>query len=75
MTLEEAIKHAEEMARAYKAEYAEYSHTGLGLYANDCRKRGDEYQYISESLKELQKYRELFSSPEEAEEVVNMNMA
>ena len=68
MTLEEAIKHAEEVVKQFE----EFKKIKAVTY-EDYRCAEDHAQ-LAEWLKELQKYRELFSCPEEAEEVLNMNM-
>ena len=79
MTLEEAIEHAEEVARAAKkdADYVKLlgeKPDAWGRTVESCIKCADDHLQLARWLKELQKYRELFSSHEEAAEVVNMNM-
>lgn len=56
MTLDEAIVHYAEKANAKEI----------------CLECAEEYGQLAEWLKELKAYRELFESPKEAEEVLNM---
>lgn len=75
MTLEEAIKHCEEVAndQEHDAETWEMSSKHWGDdkqsvldNADECKKCAAEHRQIAEWLKELKQYRELFDSPEEA---------
>ena len=74
MTLEEAIKKEEELVRINQESFNEYSNSIFTEYALSCKKCAEYHRQIAEWYKELQKYRELFSCPEEAEEVLNMHM-
>lgn len=74
MTLEEAIKKEEELVRINQESFNEYSNSIFTEYALSCKKCAENHRQIAEWYKELQKYRELFSCPEEAEEVLNMHM-
>ena len=74
MTIDEAIKHAEEVAKANESWHEEYIDTAFEQHALNCKKCAEDHRQLAEWLKELQKYRELFGSPKEAEEVVKMIM-
>lgn len=71
MTLDKAIKHAEEVALRNEAICENAINIGV---KNQTTKCANEHRQLAEWLKELQQYRELFGSPEEAEEVVRMIM-
>ena len=74
MTIDEAIKHAEEVAKANESWHEEYIDTAFEQHALNCKKCAEDHRQLAEWLKELQKYRKLFDSPEEAEEILNTYM-
>ena len=74
MTLEEEIKKEEELVRINQELFNEYSNSIFTEYALSCKKCAEDHRQIAEWYKELQKYRELFGSPEKAEKVLNMYM-
>ena len=79
MTLEEAIRHAEEIANKAKVDADTIRLLGekpdiWGRTVESCLRCAEQHQQLAEWLKELQKYRELFDSPEEASEALNTSM-
>ena len=58
MTLDEAIKHAEEVTEEKLYEYQECVAVHDMEDAMDCRKCGEEHRQLAEWLKELKKLRE-----------------
>lgn len=74
MTIDEAIKHAEEVAKANESWHEEYIDTAFEQHALNCKKCAEDHRQLAEWLKELQKYRKLFDSPEGAEDTLNMSM-
>ena len=84
MTLDEAISHAEEMAKL-KERDAERWNWHAKIWSgenrnhaikrvNECTKCSEEHYQLSEWLRELKQYKSLFESPKEAEELMNMYM-
>lgn len=71
MTLDEAIIHCEEVAETKKQESIDAETQGCDRYALKCEKCASEHRQLAEWLKELKRYKELFESPEEAEECLN----
>lgn len=81
MTLDEAIKHCEEVANRERELYSMCPEACDG--SSDCRelkhgkdkgclKCAEEHEQLAGWLKELAEYQKLFDSPKEAEEVLNM---
>lgn len=66
MTLDEAIKHAEEIAeeKENEAQDLEYSKLDWKYEANQCSKSSEEHRQLAEWLKELKDYRERIPSYE-----------
>jgi len=66
MTLDEAIKHAEEVAeeKENEAQDLEYSKLDWKYEANQCSKCSEEHRQLAEWLKELKDYRERIPSYE-----------
>lgn len=66
MTLEEAIKHAEEVAeeKENEAQDLEYSKLDWKYEANQCSKCSEEHRQLAKWLKELKNYRERIPSYE-----------
>jgi hypothetical protein len=56
MTIDEAIKHCEEVAERKEASYK--ADLALGLGTNDCKECAKEHRQLAEWLKELKTYRE-----------------
>jgi len=65
MTLEEAIKHAEEVAQEKRYEYQECLAVHDMEDAMDCGKCGEEHEQIAEWLKELSRARTLLKATHE----------
>lgn len=57
MTLEEAIKHEEEIVKEEQYEYQECVATHDMEGAKNCRKYAEEHRQLAEWLKELQEWR------------------
>ena len=72
MTLEEAILHAKLTAEEIDNQCEHYEIAGVNVC--NGRKCAEEHRQLAEWLKELQQYRELFDSPEEAADVLNISM-
>lgn len=62
MTLEEAIKHAEEVAQEKRYEYQECLAVHDMEDAMDCGKCGEEHEQLAEWLKELSRARTLLKA-------------
>ena len=63
MTLEEAIKHAEEVASEYRnTMVCGFNSTGtlVALPENDCIKCAEDHEQLAEWLKELKAYKECY---------------
>ena len=59
MTIDEAIKHAEEVAVWHEAEANKYESNGYeGYVQSQCLENADEHRQLAEWLKELQAHRE-----------------
>lgn len=59
MTLDEAIKHCEEVAEANEKQYSENpEQLGYTEKFYDCKECADEHRQLADWLKELKKYRE-----------------
>lgn len=69
MTLDDAIIHAEETADEIDNACEHYEIAGVNV--GNGRRRAEEHRQLAEWLKELKRYKELFDSPEEAEECLN----
>lgn len=69
MTLDEAIIHAEETAEEIDNACEHYEIAGVNV--GNGRRCAEEHRQLAEWLKELKRYKELFDSPEEAEECIN----
>lgn len=69
MTLDEAIIHAEETAEEIDNACEHYKIAGVNV--GNGRRCAEEHRQLAEWLKELKRYKELFESPEEAEECLN----
>lgn len=69
MTLEEAIKHCEEVVEKCDKEYMEHP-TRLGYIEKfySPKEYGDRYNQLADWLKELKKYRQIEQSPEPPKE-------
>lgn len=63
MTIDEAIKHCKEVAKNLYSEGDDV-----------CTKWANEQEQLAEWLKELKAYQELFTSPEEAEKLLEQFM-
>ena len=79
MTLDEAIQHCEEVAKEneeiYEAHCRIYTREVVEKYdTTPCKKCAEEHYQLAEWLKELKQFKELFDSPKEAEELLQMNM-
>ena len=83
MTLDEAIKHCEEVAKEKEHDAKSWNRTAKfwgsdKRYAinqvNECTRCAEEHYRVAEWLKELKQYRNLFDSPKDAEEMMNMYM-
>lgn len=69
MTLDDAIIHAEETADEIDNACEHYEIAGVNV--GNGRRCAEEHRQLAEWLKELKRYKELFDSPEEAEECIN----
>lgn len=58
MTLDEAIKHEEEIVKEERYEYQACVATHNMVGAMNCRKYAEEHRQLAEWLKELKRYRE-----------------
>ena len=67
MTLDEAIKHCEEVAKD-RNETANLTPTEYGDYINSCRECAKEHEQLAEWLRELRRIRAHFSKPCELRE-------
>lgn len=76
MTIDEAIIHAEEVAKdeELKCYIVNKKFDAITTYGEEHHKCANEHRQLAEWLKELKKYKVLFDSPEEAEEMMNMYM-
>lgn len=82
MTLDEAIIHCEEVAEENEYDAKEYNRLAkLETYPSRkecesaykrCKKCAEEHRQLAEWLRELKKYKALFSSPEEAVRLYGM---
>ena len=69
MTLEEAIKHCEEVSEKARND------ADSGYYDEEkCLECAEEHEQLASWLKELKAYQELFDSPEDAEELLKQFM-
>lgn len=59
MTLEEAIKHCEEVAQEKRYEYQECLAVHDTESAMDCKKCGEEHEQLAKWLKELREWKKL----------------
>jgi len=57
LTLDEAIKHAKEVAKTNRAE-ATYNFPNLKEYYDNCAQRANQYNKLAEWLEELKSYKE-----------------
>ena len=57
LTLDEAIKHAKEVAKTNRAE-ATYNFPNLKEYYDNCLERANQHNQLAEWLKELKSYKE-----------------
>ena len=58
LTLDEAIKHAKEVAKTNRAE-ATYNFPDLKVHCDNCLKCSNQYNQLAEWLEELKSYKEL----------------
>ena len=58
LTLEEAIKHAKEVAKTNRAE-ATYNFPNLKEYYDNCAQRANQYNKLAEWFEELKSYKDL----------------
>ena len=67
MTIDEAIKHSEEVAKEKEneAQELEYSKLDWKHEANLCKECAEEHRQLAEWLKELKMYREMIPSASE----------
>ena len=59
MTIDEAIKHAREVAKNKMAEYQNHYDKDAHYYPRQCKKCAEEHEQLSEWLEELKAYREI----------------
>lgn len=83
MTIDEAIKHCKEKAKELRTEAEQLRDIGEVISSpkqpynepvKDCRECAKEHEQLAEWLKELKAYQELFTSPEEAEKLLEQFM-
>lgn len=75
MTIDEAIKHCEEIAKEMREKSKIYKeHFLWERDAEDCQKCAEEHEQLAEWLKELKEYRNLFDSPKTASEILKQFM-
>lgn len=67
LTLEEAIKHAKEVAKTNRAE-ATYNFHNLKEYYDNCAQRANQYNKLAEWLEELKSYKDI-GTPKELKEL------
>lgn len=62
MTIDDAIKHAEEVAKANESWHEEYINTAFEQHALNCKKCAEDHRQLAEWLKELKNARILLKA-------------
>lgn len=62
MTIDDAIKHAEEVAKANESWHEEYIDTAFEQHALNCKKCAEDHRQLAEWLKELKNARILLEA-------------
>lgn len=62
MTIDDAIKHAEEVAKANESWHEEYINTAFEQHALNCKKCAEDHRQLAEWLKELKNARILLEA-------------